>query len=109
MVLGSLSLVYPFSGRVIILPPGVRAAAVVEAVAYALVPTGLVVLVIGRVLLHRAYRTYVGAGEGRRRRGEEATDVPPPLLSSRRRAGVTEEEGTVERAPTHITAAQEAP
>ena len=71
VVLGSLSLVYPFTGRVIILPPGVRTAAVVEAVAYTLVPTGLVVLVVGRVLLHRAYHTYAGAGEGRRRGGGE--------------------------------------
>jgi hypothetical protein len=55
--LGGLSLAYPFTGRVIILPPGAHTAAVVEAVAYALVPTGIVVLVIGRVLFHRAYRT----------------------------------------------------
>jgi hypothetical protein len=57
VVLGGLSLVYPFTGRMIILPPGAHAAAIVEAVAYALVPTGLVVLVVGRVLFHRAYRT----------------------------------------------------
>jgi hypothetical protein len=55
--LGDLSLAYPFNGRVIVLPPGAHTAAVVEAVAYALVPTGLVVLVVGRVLLHRAYCT----------------------------------------------------
>jgi hypothetical protein len=39
LVLGSLSFVYPFNGRVIILPPGAHAAAAVEAIAYALVPT----------------------------------------------------------------------
>jgi hypothetical protein len=51
--MGGLSLAYPFNGRVIILPPGAHTAAVVKAVAYALVPTGLVVLVVGRVLLHQ--------------------------------------------------------
>lgn len=57
VVLGSLSLAYPFTGRVIILPPGTHLAAAMEAAAYALVPTGLAVFVIGRILLLRTHRT----------------------------------------------------
>ena len=52
-----LSLTYPFNGREIILPPGASAGAALEVFAYAMMPTGVVVLGVGRILLWRAYRT----------------------------------------------------
>jgi hypothetical protein len=55
--LGGLSLTYPFDGRTLILPPGPSVGLALEVFAYALVPTGAVVLAIGRALLQGAYRS----------------------------------------------------
>ena len=54
--LGGLSVVYPFDGRRLILPPGAHAGLALEIAAYALTPAGVIVIAVGTVPICRAYR-----------------------------------------------------
>jgi hypothetical protein len=51
LIFTGLSLAHPFDGRMIILPPGDHIGLIVEIVAYALLPLGLIAFVVARVLL----------------------------------------------------------
>jgi hypothetical protein len=53
LILTGLSLVYPFDGRTILVPPGDHSGLIIEIFAYALVPVGLIALVSARVLSYR--------------------------------------------------------
>jgi hypothetical protein len=51
LIFTGLSLAYPFDGRMIILPAGDHIGLIIEIVAYALLPLGLIAFVVARVLL----------------------------------------------------------
>jgi hypothetical protein len=52
--LASLSLLYPYDGRALTLPPEADGGLALVILAYALMPTGVVIFALGRGLLRRA-------------------------------------------------------